>query len=147
MSDFIDQLRLRFNGSLMGITSRLVFLTEVVVVAGSFIIAIKSLSFLNKSLEISWNYILYGALVFMSWLALSQLTTKSIFPRTQKYRTLFFRYLQVSLIECVICTIIWVAIGLHSIEFILVPLYCFISFFLTSFMRLSRFQIFKHYRA
>ncbi|MCK4824721.1 sugar transferase, partial [bacterium] len=143
----IEKLRAWNNGSLFGITSRLIRLAEALAVAGSFFIAVQVMAFRMEGLDITWVYILYGILVFMSWLALNQITTLAILPRTQRYRVLFFRFVQVSLIEFIICTIIWVTIGLHSIHFILVPLYCLISFTLTIIIRLLSYKIFKHYRA
>jgi len=147
MSHFVERLSTIANGKLSGISSRLVHLAEAIAVAGSFIIAIKILSYRIHGFEINWTYILYGVLVFMSWLALSQLTAMAILPRTQRYRVLFFRFLQVSFIEFIISTIIWIAIGRHSIHFILVPLFWILSFTLTFSIRLLSYTMFKYYRA
>lgn len=147
MSHLIDRLRILTKGNLSGISYRLVHLTEAIAVALSIILAIKLLAFRLEGLEITWNYIVFGILVFMSWLALSQLTTLAILPRTQRYRTLFVRFLQVSFIEFIICTMIWVAIGRHSIHFMLVPIYIIVRFILTLIIRILSYEILKHYRA
>ena len=104
MSHLIDRLRILTKGNLSGISYRLVHLTEAIAAAISFILAIKLLAFRLEGLEITWNYIVLGILVFMSWMALSQLTTLAILPRTQRYGILFVRFLQVSFIEFIICT-------------------------------------------
>ena len=147
MSHLIDRLRILTKGNLSGISYRLVHLAEAIAVAVSIILAIKLLAFRLEGLETNWNYIVFGILVFMSWLALSQLTTLAILPRTQRYQILFVRFLQVSFIEFFICTIIWIAIGRHSIHFMLVPLYVIVRFTLTLIIRILSYKILKHYRA
>ena len=147
MSHFVNRLRAITNGQLAGISSRLVHSAEAVAVAVAYIIAIQALTYRIEGLEIHWLYIVYGILVFMSWLALSQLTTLAMLPRTQRIRILFLRFLQVFIIEFIICTIIWAAIGLHSIHFMLIPLYCIISFTFTFTIRFLSYKVFKHYRA
>jgi exopolysaccharide biosynthesis polyprenyl glycosylphosphotransferase len=147
MSHLIDRLRIATRGNLSGISFRLVHLAEAIAVAVSIILAVKLLTFRLNGLEITWNYIVFGLLLFMSWLALSQLTTLAILPRTQRYQVLFVRFLQVSFIEFIICTIIWIAIGRHSIHFMLVPLYVILRFILTLSIRVLSYKIFKHYRA
>ena len=147
MSHFIDRLHALTNGKLAGISSRLVHFAETVAVAFSFIIAVEALRFRLEGLEITWMYIVFGVLVFMSWLALSQLTNLAILPRTQRFRIIFLRFLQVSFIEIIILTIIWVAIGRNSIHFMLIPLYSIIRFTLTFIIRILSYQVFKHYRA
>ena len=147
MSHLIDRLRILTKGNLSGISYRLVHLTEAIAAAISFILAIKLLAFRLEGLQITWNYIVLGILVFMSWMALSQLSTLAILPRTQRYGTLFVRFLQVSFIEFIICTMIWVAIGRHSIHFMLVPIYIIVRFTLTLIIRILSYQILKHYRA
>ena len=147
MSHLIKRLRTLTRGKLSGITYRLVHFTEAIAVAVSIILAIQLLSYRLGGLVITWHYIVFGILVFMSWLALSQLTTLAMLPRTQRYRILLVRFLQVSFIELIICTIIWASIGLHSIHFMLIPLYIFISITFTFIIRALSYMIFKHYRA
>ena len=147
MSNLIDRLRVITKGNLSGISFRLVHLAEAIAVAVSIILAIKLLAFRVAGLEITWNYIVFAVLLFMSWLALSQLTTLAILPRTQRYQVLFVRFLQVSFIEFIICTIIWLAFGRYSIHFMLVPLYVILRFTLTFLIRILSYKIFKHYRA
>jgi hypothetical protein len=141
MSHLIDRLIILTKGNLSGISYRLVHLAEAIAVAVSIILAIKLLVFRLESLEITWNYIVFGILVFMSWLALSQLSTLAILPRTQRYRILFVRFLQVSFIELIILTIIWAAIGRNSIHFMLIPLYSIIRFTLTFVIRSLSYKI------
>jgi exopolysaccharide biosynthesis polyprenyl glycosylphosphotransferase len=147
MSHLIDRLRILTKGNLSSISYRLVHLAEAIAAAASIILAIKLLVFRIEGLEINWNYIVFGILVFMSWLALSQLTTLAILPRTQRYQILFLRFLQVSLIEFIICIIIWVVIGRPSIHFMLVPIYVIVRFTLTLIIRILSYMILKHYRA
>ncbi len=147
MSHLINRLRILTKGNLSGISYRLVHLTEAIAVAFSVFLAIKLLAFRLEGLEITWHYIVFGTLLFMSWLALSQLTTLAILPRTQRYQILFVRFLQVSFIEFIICTIIWIAIGRHSIHFMLVPLFVIVRFTLTLLIRILSYKILKHYRA
>lgn len=147
MSHFIDRLYALTNGKLEGISSRLVHFTEAVAVALSYIIAVEALRFRVEGLEITWIYILYGVLVFMSWLALSQLTTLAILPRTQRNRMILLRFLQVSLIEIIILTILWAIIARNSIHFMLIPLYSIIRFVFTFTIRVVSYKVFKHYRA
>lgn len=147
MSHLINRLRILTRGKLSGISYRLVHLAEAIAVAVSIIFAIKLLVFRVQGLEINWNYYVFGVLIFMSWLALSQLTTLAILPRTQRYQILFVRFLQVSFIEFIIATIIWFAIGRHSIHFMLVPLYVILRFTLTLLIRILSYKILKHYRA
>jgi exopolysaccharide biosynthesis polyprenyl glycosylphosphotransferase len=147
MSHLIDRLRILTKGNLSGLSFRLVHLAEAIAVAFSIYLAIKLLVFRLEGLEITWNYYIFGILLFMSWLALSQLTTLAILPRTQRYQILFVRFLQVSFIEFIVCAIIWIAIGRHSIHFMLVPLYVIVRFTLTILIRILSYKIFKHYRA
>ena len=147
MSHLINRLRILTRGKLSGISYRLVHLSEAIAVAVSIIFAIKLLVFRVQGLEINWNYYVFGVLIFMSWLALSQLTTLAILPRTQRYQILFVRFLQVSFIEFIIAIIIWFAIGRHSIHFMLVPLYVILRFILTLIIRILSYKILKHYRA
>jgi exopolysaccharide biosynthesis polyprenyl glycosylphosphotransferase len=147
MSHLIKRLRTLTRGQLSGITYRLVHFAEAIAVAFSIILAIQLLAYRLGGLEITWHYIVFGILVFMSWLALSQLTTLAMLPRTQRYRILLARFLQVSFIELIICTIIWASIGLHFIHFMLIPLYIIISFTFTFIIRVISYMIFKHYRA
>jgi len=147
MSHLINRLRILTRGNLSGISYRLVHLAEAIAVAVSIFFAIKLLVFRVQGLEINWNYYVFGVLIFMSWLALSQLTTLAILPRTQRYQILFVRFLQVSFIEFIICTIIWLAIGRHSIHFMLVPLYVILRFSTTLLIRILSYKILKHYRA
>ena len=147
MSHLIERLRTLTRGKLSGITYRLVHFTEAMAVAVSIILAIQLLSYRLEGLVITWHYLVFGILVFMSWLALSQLTTLALLPRTQRYRILFARFLQVSFIEFIICTIIWASVGVHSIHFMLIPLYILVSFTFIFIIRVISYQIFKHYRA
>jgi exopolysaccharide biosynthesis polyprenyl glycosylphosphotransferase len=147
MSHLIGRLRILTKGRLSEISYRLVHLAEAIAVAFSIILSVQLLDYRLGGLEITWNYIAFGILVFMSWLALSQMSTLAILPRTQRYGVLFTRFLQVSFIELIICIIIWAAVGRYSIHFMLVPLYIIICFALTFSIRLISYKVFKHYRA
>jgi exopolysaccharide biosynthesis polyprenyl glycosylphosphotransferase len=147
MSHFVNRLRKLTHGELAGFSYRLVHFAEAMAVAFSIIIAIQLMSYRLGELEITWHYFVFGVLVFMSWLALTQLTTLAILPRTQRQRILFLRFLQVFFIEFIISTIIWFAIGRNTIHFILVPLFCILSLLSTFIIRFLSYNVFKHYRA
>ena len=147
MSHFVDRLRILTKGNLARISYRIVHLAETIAAALSILLSIGLLAFRLGGLELTWHYYAFGTLVFMSWLALSQLTTLAILPRTQKYRILFVRFLQVSFIELIICTIIWFSVGRYTIHFMLVPLYVIIRFTLTFMIRFLSYNLLKHYRA
>ena len=147
MGQLIDRLRIIARGNLSGITYRIVHFAESVAVAISILVAVSLLAYRLGGIEITWHYYLFGVLVFMSWMALSQMTTLAILPRTQRYRILFVRFLQVSFIEFIIVGLIWFAIGRNSIHFMLVPLYIIVRFSFTITIRILSYKILKHYRA
>ncbi|MBA7516907.1 hypothetical protein ES705_08956 [subsurface metagenome] len=148
MSRLIELLRKKYKGNLHRIASRLVFLSEALAVVLAIIISIDSVFYYSHTpIHFSYQFVVFGFMVFLSRLALSQLSTISILPRTQRRRTLLFRFLQVSFFELIICTVIWILIGVGTIPYVLVPLYCIISFILTVIIRLISYRFFKHYRA
>ncbi len=147
MSNLVEWSRRKFKHDLSGISSRVIFSVEALAAIVSFFLAIESLYYIFPHPDVNWTFLPYGMAVYMSWLAISRLTGFANLPRTQRYRTLIFRFLQVSLIEFVICTLLWFAIGYRSIYYIFVPSYCIIRFSMTLFIRITSYKIFKHFRA
>ena len=148
MSGLIELLQKNYRGNLHKIASRLVFLSEALAVALSIYIAIDTVIYYSSApIHPSYHFVVFGLMIFFSRLALTQLSTISILPRTQRRRTLLFRFMQVSFFELIICTIIWIFLGVETIPYVLVPLYCIISFSFTVLIRLISYRFFKHYRA
>jgi exopolysaccharide biosynthesis polyprenyl glycosylphosphotransferase len=91
-------------------------------------------------------YLIFGIFILISSFILSKITTRAILPRTQRFRTLFFRYGQSSFIEFIIATIIWALFPKGAIPFIFIPVYCLLSFTLTFLVRIVSYSIFKVFR-
>jgi len=122
-------------------------LTETFSVIGSFILSIFIIKGLfYPDINISYYYLILGLTMLISWLILLKVTTLAILPRTQRYRTLFFRFAQVTFIEFLIASIIWALIASRQVPFILIPIYCSLSFAFTFVVRAIFYSIFKTYR-
>jgi len=125
----------------------LLSLSETLTIIASYFLAViivKLWIATDANVNISW--LIFGILIVLSSFILSKVTTRAILPRTQRYRTLFFRYAQSSFIELAIATIIWALFPKGTIPFILVPVYCLISFTGTFLVRTISYSIFKVYR-
>jgi exopolysaccharide biosynthesis polyprenyl glycosylphosphotransferase len=148
MSKLIDLLHKRVTGSLSRLSARLIFIAEVAAAITSIIIAINSVVYYGgPSVVLTPKILLFGIIIFMSWLALSRVSSLSIMPRTQRYRTLVFRFFQISFIELVLCLVIWAMMGIKGIPLAIIPLYVTTRFLLTIAFRIMTYKIFKHYRA
>jgi exopolysaccharide biosynthesis polyprenyl glycosylphosphotransferase len=122
-------------------------LSETLTVIASYFLAIIIVKlWIATNITVNINYLIFGIFILLSSFVLSRVTTRAILPRTQRYRTLFFRYAQSSFIELAIATIIWAFFGPGKIAFILVPLYCLISFIGTVLVRTISYTIFRVYR-
>jgi len=122
-------------------------LTESLTVIVTFFLALVIVKvWISPDLMINFNWLLFGILIVLSSFILSKVTTRAILPRTQRYRTLFFRYAQSSFIDLFIATIIWALFPKGSIPYILVPVYCLLSFGGTFLVRIISYSIFKVYR-
>lgn len=122
-------------------------LSETLIVIGSYLLAIIIVKlWLSPSTVVNIDWLIYCILILLSSIILSKVTTKAIIPRTQRYRTLFFRYAQSSFVELIIATIIWFFFPKGAIAFILIPVYCLISFIGTFLVRIIAYSIFKVYR-
>ncbi|MFC2116453.1 sugar transferase, partial [Bacteroidota bacterium] len=148
MRRLIDFLRKNYRLNLHRISHRLVFLSEALFILLAIYISTDSVIYYsNGSVPFTYHFIVFGLLVFLSRLALRQLSILSILPRTQRNRVLLIRFMQVTFIELIISTIIWAFIGSGTIPYILVPLYCIIGFTFTVMLRLMGYRFIKHYRA
>jgi exopolysaccharide biosynthesis polyprenyl glycosylphosphotransferase len=122
-------------------------LSETLTVIASYFLAIIIVKlWIATDITVNINYLIFGIFILLSSFVLSKVTTRAILPRTQRYRTLFFRYAQSSFIELAIATIIWALFGPGKIAFILVPVYCLISFTGTVLVRTISYSIFRVYR-
>ncbi len=94
--------------------------------------------------------VLFAAGMFITWMTLFQASSLSIFPRTQRYRTLFIRAFQntfTALLICLAFWVFWVLIGLNSIPFLIIPLFIGLSFIYAVSERLIAYRVFKFYRS
>src|SRR4030042_1320846 len=122
-------------------------LSETLTVIASYFLAIIIVKlWIATDITVNINYLIFGIFILLSSFVLSKVTTRAILPRTQRYRTLFFRYAQSSFIELAIATMIWALFGPGKIAFILIPVYCLISFTGTFLVRTLSYSIFKVYR-
>jgi len=125
----------------------LLSLSETLTVIASYFLAVIIVKlWITPDITVNLSWLIFGILVLFSSFILSKVTTRAILPRTQRYTTLFFRYAQASFIELAIATIIWALFPKGVIPFILVPLYCLISFAGTFLVRIAGYGIFKVYR-
>jgi exopolysaccharide biosynthesis polyprenyl glycosylphosphotransferase len=148
MSKLINLLKKNYKGDLYRISARLIFMAEVVAVILSIIISIDTVMYYGgSSVVLTPRIALFAMLIFLSWLALSRISSLSILPRTQRYRTLIFRFFQISFIELIFCILIWLAIGTNSVPFAIIPLYIGLRFILTILVRVVTYRLFKFYRS
>ncbi len=148
MSRLINLLRKTYRGDLNRFSARLIFLAETIAAIVSIYIAIDSVLYYGApGLVLTPKILLFGVLIFLSWLALSRISTLSVLPRTQRYRTLIFRFGQISFIELVICLLIWALLGWNTIPIAIVPVYIASRFILTIIVRILTYKIFQHYRS
>lgn len=125
-----------------------IFLIESISVIFAYYISFFFIKkFVYPELESSRELLLLGLLIFISWLIISRITTIAILPRTQRYRTLFFRFLQITFIEMFISIVLWSLFASQTVPFILIPIYSGISHILTFIIRIISYSIFKIYRA
>src|SRR4030042_6845201 len=93
-------------------------LSETLTVIASYFMAIIIVKlWIATDITVNINYLIFGIFILLSSFVLSKVTTRAILPRTQRYRTLFFRYAQSSFIELGIATIIWALFGPDKIAF------------------------------
>ncbi len=122
-------------------------ITEILMVILSYLLALVIVKlWISPNVTVNIYWLIFGMLIVLSSFVLSQVTTRAMLPRTQRYRTLFFRYAQSSFFELMIATIIWALFPRSVIPFILVPVYCLLSFGGTFIIRILSYSIFKVYR-
>ena len=125
----------------------LLSLSETLTIIASYLLALTVVRlWIATDITINIYYLIFGIVILLSSFILTKVTTRAILPRTQRYRTMFFRYAQSSFIELAIATIIWALFPKGVIPYILVPLYCMISFTGTFLVRIVSYSIFKVYR-
>jgi exopolysaccharide biosynthesis polyprenyl glycosylphosphotransferase len=121
--------------------------SEILAVIISYLIALVMVKlWIAPETTVNIYWLIFGALITLSSFVLSKVTTRAILPRTQRYRTLFFRYAQSSFFELIIAAIIWTLFPKGIIPFILIPVYCILSFAGTFIVRIASYSIFKVYR-
>ncbi len=148
MSKLIKLLKKTYHGDLYRFSARLIFAAEALAAIVSIYISIDTVVYYGgPSVVLTPRIILFGMLVFLSWLALSRISSLSVLPRTQRYRTLIFRFFQISFIELILCLAIWGIIGIESVPFFIVPLYITLRFIFTIAGRIVTYKLFKRYRA
>ena len=148
MSKIINLLKKNYKGDLNRFSSRLIFLAETVAAILAIYISIDTVMYYGgPSVVFIPRIAIFGILVFLSWLALSRMSSLSVLPRTQRYRTLIFRFSQISFIELLLCLIIWGIIGTEGIPFAIVPLYISLRFILSITVRIVTYKLFKIYRS
>ena len=112
MSKLINLLHKNYKGDFNRFSSRLIFLAETVAAILAICISIDTAIYYGgTSVVFTPRIALFGVLIFLSWIALSRMSSLSVLPRTQRYRTLIFRFSQISFIELLFCLIIWGLIG------------------------------------
>jgi len=148
MSKLINLLLKTHKGDLYRFSAQLIFLAETVAAITSIYIAIDTFIYYSSySIVLTPRIIFFGMLIFLSWLALSRMSSLSVLPRTQRYRTLIFRFLQISFIELLLCLMIWGLVGTSSVPLAIVPIYISLRFILTIGVRVITYKLFKRYRA
>ena len=148
MSKVIDLLHRRINGSLSRLSAKLIFASEAAAAIISLFIAVDTVIYYGSSaVELTPRFLIFTVMLFISWLALSRVSSLSVMPRTQRYRTLIFRFLQISFMELVLGLVLWMMIGMKGVPFAIIPLYVATRFFLTIAVRVFTYKLFKHYRA
>ena len=148
MSRLIKLLQKSYPGNLYRFSARLIFLAEAAAALLSIYIAVDSVLYYGGGeLVLTPKIIIFGSLIFLSWMALSRISTLSVLPRTQRYRTLILRFAQISFIEAIICLIIWGLMGAKGIPVFIIPIYILSRFILTVIVRIVTYKLFQHYRS
>jgi len=81
MSRLIRLLQKSYRGNLYRFSARLIFLTEAAAAILSIFIAIDSVLYYGgASIVLTPRMIFFGVLIFLSWLALSRVSTLSVLP-------------------------------------------------------------------
>lgn len=91
--------------------------------------------------------VLFAILMYLTWITLYRSSSRSIFPRTQRYRALIINSFQNTFIALLICLVFWVLIGLNTIPFLFILLFIGLRLFFTIAERLAAYRIFKYYRS
>jgi len=103
--------------------------------------------YVRPGTEFSYMYIILFSLIFISWAILSKVSSVAVLPRTQRYRTMFVRFLRICFAEMIITSILWIVLFRQVVPYMIVPVYCILSFMITFMVRIIGYSIFKHYRA
>ncbi len=91
--------------------------------------------------------VLFAILMYLIWIILYRSSTRSIIPRTERYRALIINSFQGTFIALLICLVFWVLIGLNTIPFLFISLFIGLRLIYTITERLAAYRIFKFYRS
>ena len=93
------------------------------------------------------SIVLFAILMYLIWITLYRSSSRSLFPRTERYRALIINSFQNTFIALLICLVFWVLIGLNTIPFLFISLFIGLRLIYTITERLAAYRIFKFYRS
>jgi len=122
-------------------------LEAIVAIAVIIISVALTLYFCRPEVLLTPRIGLFATLMFLIWMTLYRASSRTIFPRTERYRTLIINSFQNTFIALLICLVFWVVMGLNTIPFLLIASFIGLRFIYTFTERLAAYRIFKFYRS
>lgn len=92
------------------------------------------------------EFFLFSIFLLISWFVVSRITAMAKIPRTQRYRTIIFQFIQSNFIILLLLFLVKLVFNLKSIPVHFIFIYVFLSLLSTMLFRLTAFHFLKIYR-